>query len=103
MVSRYFSSRRTLSALLTQTLSALPAAAGGRRLTCLPDVSAGRNATRIALGAGDAGVMDAGEWVLLWMTRACVVFINAITHSDPLFPTHSDPVCPTGRGWRPRL
>ena len=65
MVSRYFSSRRTLSALLTQTLSALPAAAGGRRLTCLPDVSAGRNATRIALGAGDAGVMDAGEWVVL--------------------------------------
>ena len=44
---------------------ALPAAAGGRRLTCLPDVSAGRNATRIALGAGDAGVMDAGEWVVL--------------------------------------
>ena len=37
----------------------------GRRLTCLPDVSAGRNATRIALGAGDAGVMDAGEWVVL--------------------------------------
>ena len=65
VVSRYFSSRRTLSALLTQTLSALPAAAGGRRLTCLPDVSAGRNATWIALGAGDAGVMDAGEWVVL--------------------------------------
>ena len=31
----------------------------------LRDVKSGGNAARIALGAGDAGVMDAGEWVVL--------------------------------------
>jgi hypothetical protein len=42
-----------------------------------------RNAARIALGAGDVCVIDAGERV----TRTCVVFINATTHPDPLCPT----------------
>ena len=42
--------------------SAQGAADGAYRY--LSDVKTGRNAAQIALGAGDAGVMDAGAWVV---------------------------------------